>query len=148
MHKIIKSAVTLILCVSAGLTAGTAIPEHLVISETDSVKHKVFLKLVFRPAKDRYVLANIDGQRVNRTGTVRIIKRIACMPGDVIETRGQQFFCNGRFVCASKEGYDVVTLDTTIPENHFFLTGDSNESFDSRYFGLVSDIAFRLVPLW
>ncbi len=141
------SVVTLVMCMVFGLVTGWAIPELLVISKTDSVRPKLFLKLPFRPAIDRYVMADIDGQRVNRTGRTRIIKRIRCMPGDTIQTRGQQFFCNGRFVCTSKDGYDSARFDTIIPDNHFFLTGDSNESFDSRYFGLVSDISFCLVPL-
>jgi type IV secretory pathway protease TraF len=130
-----------------GLTAGWAIPEHLVIAKTASVDHTLFLRLPLTLVENRYVLAKIDGNRVNKEGSVNIIKRIACMPGQVIETREQQFFCNGCLIGKGKPGYKA--LNKRLGKDEFFLTGDSDESFDSKYFGLVngSDIFYCLFPV-
>ncbi len=71
------------------------------------------------------------------------------MPGQVIETREQQFFCNGCLIGKKKPGYKAVTLNKRLGKDEFFLTGDSDESFDSKYFGLVhgSDILYCLFPV-
>lgn len=79
----------------------------------------------------------------NGNKLVKIIKRIKCIPGEHLIIEKQNIFCEGVFLGVAKthrkngDPFPQFTFDGIIPENKYFLFGDSADSFDSRYFGLI-----------
>ncbi len=105
--------------------------------------------------KGEYVEFEFSHPIVREGETVRLTKRVACMPGDVLTTKGRYLFCNDKFLgealpkTESGKLLDAFVLNDVIPEGFVYLSGDSENSFDSRYWGLM-DISnlHRVVPLW
>jgi conjugal transfer pilin signal peptidase TrbI len=75
---------------------------------------------------------------------VRFLKRVAGLPGDHVEIGGAATRVNGEIV---GEGLDLVPYlkadrsffvrSFTVPDGVFFAMGDTRDSFDGRYYGLV-----------
>lgn len=84
----------------------------------------------------------------------RLIKQIACDSGDTLETKGQEFFCNGKLVAVAlakdSQGREIKQFDFTgvIPDGYVFLTAENPRSYDSRYFGLSAKAKIEEVGLW
>lgn len=74
----------------------------------------------------------------------RVIKRVSCVPGERLETRGRDYYCNGMFLGRAKEvgrkgqKLDNFAFNGTVPEDRMFVTGDHPDSYDSRYWGFLS----------
>ncbi len=73
-------------------------------------------------------------------------KRIGCMPGQTLERKGLAFYCDGKLVAVAKtrsiSGKPLRPFDWTkgkVPEKHYFVVGEHPYSWDSRYYGFVSD---------
>jgi conjugal transfer pilin signal peptidase TrbI len=86
---------------------------------------------------------------------VRLTKRVACVSGERVTTINRDVFCDDRFIGEAyretKKGkpLEVFTLNDTIPEGMVFLSGDTEHSFDSRYWGLIEVAKLnRVVPIW
>lgn len=87
---------------------------------------------------------------------VPLIKRVAAMEGDNICVSKQTVSINGkavvqRFKRDSKGRLlPAWSVCQRLKEGEYFLLADAKDSFDSRYFGAVSEdhIIGRLVPLW
>lgn len=65
-------------------------------------------------------------------------KRIAGLPGDVVEVRGREVLVNGIFVGTAKltsfDGHPLEPIaPVVIPPDHFYAYGSDPDSFDSRY---------------
>lgn len=68
-----------------------------------------------------------------------IIKQVRGVPGNFIEmVDGYIIVCGIRYILKTDMMMSVCPLGE-IPEGVFFLAGDHPLSFDSRYFGLVSE---------
>ncbi len=88
-------------------------------------------------------------------GTV-FAKRFVGCPGDVLTTKGREFYINGSCVGVASEtdsrGYLVKSFKFSgeIPKNTYFVLGDGKDSYDSRYWGFVkkSWIVGRGFPLF
>ena len=69
--------------------------------------------------------------------TIKIVKRVAALEGDIIESRDGLLYINGNFM----EGYlcpDMGDISFTLEEGQVFVLGDNpEESVDSREFGPV-----------
>lgn len=74
---------------------------------------------------------------------LRLVKRVKCLPNQYLLIQARNVFCDGVFLGVAKayrengEAYPVFTYDGLIPTRKYFLFGDSKDSFDSRYIGLV-----------
>ena len=82
-------------------------------------------------------------------------KRVIGEPGDRLETKGRDFYLNGRFIAHAREKDSLgnpaplFVYNGIIPENCYFTLGHHPHSFDSRYWGFVCRPAIlgRLIPL-
>jgi type IV secretory pathway protease TraF len=71
------------------------------------------------------------------------VKLLACSPGDHLENRGRDFYCNGDFIGTAKthslkgEPLAHFEYNGAIPPGHYFAVGETKHSFDSKYWGFV-----------
>ena len=88
-------------------------------------------------------------------GTV-FAKRFVGCPGDTLRTDGATFYINGEKTAVAS-GYDSdgaavssFRFDGVIPASSYFVLGDGERSYDSRYWGFVrkSWIVGRAFPLF
>jgi conjugal transfer pilin signal peptidase TrbI len=71
------------------------------------------------------------------------VKLLACSPGDRLENRGRDFYCNGKYIGTAKthslkgEPLSHFQFNGAIPPGHYFAVGETRDSFDSKYWGFV-----------
>lgn len=79
----------------------------------------------------------------NDNKDVLLVKKVACKPKSTFEKSGFDFFCDGMFLGTAKKArqngdiFPVFNYKGVIPEDSYFLLGDSLDSFDSRYVGFI-----------
>ena len=80
----------------------------------------------------------------------RLVKRVEGVAGDLVTVQGDKVYISGEFKGAlvphNSRGEPLVPVkDQTIEEGAFFVQGDHERSFDSRYerFGLIPDSAIE-----
>jgi conjugal transfer pilin signal peptidase TrbI len=139
-----------ILCIS--LLVGMAIPGHLTITKTHSVKHHLFWEINrYPPQKGDYVRLSFYEPKVG-CAPCSIVKRIGCLPGDRLVSEGFKYYCNGEFLGQCQTGINIepFQFSGTVPRGKVFLIGDRDNSYDSRYFGFrqIADIETVLFPLF
>ncbi len=129
------------------------IPGKITISKTGSVDPKVFWSLSPDKNKintDTYIRANQD---IHIPGydcsPCSIVKRVGCLPGQHLRNAGRNFYCNDRLLGQALKGKNHYIFNGTIPEGRYFIIGDSEKSYDSRYFGLIEEekIDAVLIPI-
>jgi type IV secretory pathway protease TraF len=85
-----------------------------------------------------------------------LIKHLAGVPGDIIQTTAQGSYVNGRLwpnsgIPTDTHGYKPYPFGQyTLGPNQYWILGSSTDSLDSRYIGIVSAdvIATTITPLW
>lgn len=96
-----------------------------------------------------------------------LIKKIACMPGDVLEVRkaisgktpedfqcAYEYYCNGTLIgCSFKytsQGHPLVSYTKSGVLDGYFVVGTHRRSYDSKYFGPIKKdhIIAKLKPLF
>ncbi len=83
-------------------------------------------------------------------------KRFVGCPGDMLKTEGNEFYLNGEKIATAagkdSKGVDVgnFKFNGEIPANSYFVLGDGERSYDSRYWGFVNKswIIGRALPLF
>ena len=131
---------------------GMAIPRHLTVTKTDSVRYRVFWeKGKGNPSRGDYVRLPLIEPQIG-CSPCSIVKRIGCLAGDTLKTEGLNYFCNGQFMGQAKTSitHAHFIYNGIIPPGRVFLIGDKETSYDSRYFGLkaLADIETKLRPLF
>jgi conjugal transfer pilin signal peptidase TrbI len=128
-----------------------SIPRHFTVTVTDSVDYHVFFELRKRePQKGDYVRLQLFDSSVG-CKPCSIVKRVACVPGEMLKEQASHFFCNDVFLGqALSNKHSVFKFFGPVPDGVVFLIGDQGSSYDSRYFGLkpISDIETVLFPLF
>ena len=137
------------------VAAGMLIPSRFAVSITPSTEHRIFFLKKGPPTgelkKGAYVMLNIRSKYVGHGTPYLVIKRIACTGGEVLNTVGRSFYCNGREIAVAKDlslkGEDLPRFRYTgeIPSDSVFVTGQHRDSFDSRYFGFLRKTEVKAV---
>lgn len=167
--KKIKTNLKILIAIVLIIACGSLLPSRFLITTSTSVAHRVFfvsqLGASDTPRHGEYVQLQITGmgvlpleleQALAARAEKSAVKRIACSPGDFLESEGGEYFCNEAFIGKAKDHSLQGTptkqflFSGTIPPGEFFVMGDHEDSYDSRYFGFVKrhDILARLLPLW
>ncbi len=141
--------------------AGITLPRYFSYSFTDSLSANLFLFKKGTPEnlkQGEYVVfpITIREDLVKHCNPCRITKIVACVPGQTLKTEGENFYCDGKHLGFAKKtsmkGVPVkqFVYNGKIPENKFFATGESKDSYDSKYYGLVEKekILGTVVPLF
>lgn len=151
------------LCLLAGFLilsfAGAVIPGRLSISLSNSVGHRLFYyKPQFKPSslkKDTFVLLNVYTKLRPNCWPCQVVKKIACVEGDVLSVEETSFYCNEEYIgtakpCA-KDGtpLQAFQFNGVIPGGKLFVAGACVDSYDSRYIGFIDkkDVKAIVVPI-
>ncbi len=151
------------MAVIAGLI-GSQLPGRLFITLTPSIKYRLLWLTsdVKNVGTGDYVVFLLNKKKLqglslptelaeDEDGIISAVKRIGCDEGEVLSREGEagrDFFCGERFLGRAKEKthkgvpLEPALVQGTIPPGMAFMVGDNVDSFDSRYFGLVSKESF------
>lgn len=72
------------------------------------------------------------------------VKRLGCMEGEYLVTKGRDFFCDGKFIGRAKEfsmegkPLPVFIFDGYVPPGRLFAVGEIRDSYDSKFWGFVA----------
>jgi type IV secretory pathway protease TraF len=125
---------------------------HLGINRSASVDFRFYWhKPISKIVKGEYYLINYAGTEY----TGLITKKVVCLPSDELTRFKNDFLCNGEYVAkiiieATPEGKDYPQYYPDDSFKGYFVVGDSVDSYDSRYFGVlpVTDFKREVIPLW
>jgi len=126
----------------------------IVLVTSDSIPHRLLVKTEGVPQKGEYALFQVSHTLTNDE-SVTLTKKLACYAGDVLQVENRDYYCEGHFLGRAKvetrEGAPLVQFvhNGRIPDGKAFAFGDHQDSFDSRYWGLIElAAAKRVVPLF
>jgi len=141
--------------------AGIYIPSKITITLTDSVKHRIFwmtdVPSIAEIKKGNYLLFNKDHPwKEKYRGITKMIKEVGCVGGDTLTKQGTEFFCNGVSMGSAlptdSTGNPLPQFLFTgiIPNGKIFVRGHHFRSFDSKYYGFITeqDVVAKATPLF
>lgn len=147
---------TLVLVVVGGQAVRAFVGISIGINPTASQPHRVFIVLHGRSfGRDDLVAFRFGGSRYYPAGTV-FVKAVKGLPGDRLEIREDRtVWLNGtrldsvRATDSQGRTVEPFQFEGVIPEDTYFLYSAAPNSYDSRYYGLVtkSQIIGRVVPI-
>jgi conjugal transfer pilin signal peptidase TrbI len=132
---------------------------HILISKTESLNYRVFWKdSIWKNSSEKEFMKS-DYVLFEFAEDVYYVKRIGCLPNQLLNERDGMWFCGNVKIKdnvtithspASSKKLKQFEFDGIIPEGKYFVIGDSENSFDSRYWGFVDadKILHTLTPLW
>lgn len=132
-----------------------SVHDRLIWNVTDSATHRLGLLSSNVAEKGDYVNFDFQHPLVLDGKPVRLTKKWVCGSGDVITTQGRDIYCNGEYLgtaldrTGSGKRLELLDMNGPIPEKNALVMGDTIDSFDSRYWGLIEVAKFtKVVPLW
>ncbi len=137
----------LVIFVAVLIAGGALLPSRFAFTTTVSLKYRLFfLKHVSGDApvrKSNYVMFPMHTHLILEGKEFVAIKQVACQPGDTLEVKGRDYYCNGEFIASAKplsmrgEPLAAFQFSGAVPADMFFVTGHHKDSYDSRYFGFL-----------
>ena len=155
------------------------LPQRFSITVSDSLKYSLFFltslqdsKTIIR--KGDYVLFTLSDRpliqkvlseswknephaaRFLQNRELYFIKEVVCTPGDWFRNDGEDFYCNSDYLGRAKSlslnhsPLEHFTFNGKVPEGRLAAFGHSRDSFDSRYFGFITQKEVRSIawPVW
>lgn len=122
---------------------------------TPSIDYTFFWKVDGSPERGDYATFTLKHDLIGEKPII-VTKRVTCGPGDNLEIYNKIiFYCNGNYLgearlmdATGEFSLPVSEWQGVIPEGNYFFQGTHISSFDSRYFGLISQEGIqRLVAL-
>ncbi len=111
---------------------------HVARNASHSVHPKWFILERYPVVKKGdYVFFPWSDPRLARGRELILVKRVACLPGERLLVGRGQAVCEGEVLGRLRTEPPPVEFEGVIPEGKLFVMGDSEDSFDSRYFGLI-----------
>lgn len=134
--------------------AVTVIEQNILVTVSASVEHRWFWRTGTTPSRGDYATFWLQHPLAGDQ-SVRLTKRLVCWSGDALSVKDHNYYCNGNFLGVAKStGLDGQALPQfvyqgPIPEGKAFAFGVHTDSFDSRYWGLVTiEDTERLSPIF
>ena len=139
-------AVIFVFCVFFVLAAARILGVRISLNMSGSLPHRVFLtvrgeEISCGPQSIGLFRLNVQNPYWDY-GTL-FAKRFVGCPGDRLSARGGEFCVNGKSVAvASGEdsggaAVESFSFEGAIPAGNYFVLGDGQRSYDSRYWGFV-----------
>ncbi len=130
------------LLIATAVTGLSWLYSHLVVVTSPSLLHRFYWKDIGNPMKGEYVLFQLTHPLL-KGGQARLTKRVACVEGEELTREGRAFYCNGVYLGTAKteslmgEALPLFEFSGRIPQGKFFVSGETVDSFDSRYWGFL-----------
>lgn len=117
---------------------------YFAFTTSPSLKYTFFYVNVKRkePRVGDYVAFWLEPDKIIKERQ-KSLKEVVCGPGDVLEVKGKDYYCNGRYLGRAKDRslkgvpVDNFRWNGVIPQEHYFVMGSHRDSYDSRYYGFV-----------
>lgn len=109
-----------------------------VINLTSSLPQKLFLVSIGKaPTKGDYVVYKAPAS-TGLQSNMTLTKKVLGVAGDVVTRQDQNFYINGKWVAKAKKyslkGEALVPgPEGVLPEGHYYVSTEHQDSFDSRY---------------
>lgn len=140
-----KKKLGVVIFVVALLIAGAMLPSRFALTLTPSVPYRLFFigGKPELPVSGSYVLFEKDLSEIGGGHQEKIIKKVACIEGSVLQAFERNYYCDGEWLGRAKEqtleGKKTVPFiyDGKIPRGKMFVMGTHVDSYDSRYFGFI-----------
>lgn len=145
---------------AGALFIGLYLPSRIIITLTDSVKHRIFWLADVTPEginKGDYLLFDHDHPWKDKyRGVTKIVKEVGCVGGDILTRTGTEYFCNGvsmgKLISTDSAGHQLLqfSFHGVVPAGKFFMRGHDVKSYDSKYFGFITHecVIAKAIPLF
>lgn len=125
------------------LAIGSTITSHILIPATHSVFPKLLWKTGDVPTtQDQYALFEHFDTYLPE-GETHLVKRLGCMEGQYLNRLNYQFYCDGKEIAIAHakdsmgKSLPLFHFTGVIPAGKAFAVGDTDNSYDSRYWGFI-----------
>lgn len=145
------SVAVLLIC----MAIGSYTVNHILIPATHSIKYKLLWRSGGTPtAQNDYMMFVLNDDYLPE-GETHLVKRLGCIEGQYLSKLNRQFYCDGKEIAiaavqdSTGKPLPVFSFTGVIPRGKAFAVGDTDNSYDSRYWGFM-DIrtAERLTPIF
>lgn len=152
MHLKKTSLLSRAIAAVAFVSIGLVIPQFLTYSSSPSLGYHLFFMwpgwLVGKPdvIKKGDLVRFPHQDKITGGKRVHMLKRVACQAGDILTVNAdREYYCNGQYLGRAKEksasGVAVSPFQWSgaVPNGVFFAAADHKDSYDSRYYGFISN---------
>lgn len=146
LFKMRQSFILRILIMLPAMYLGISIPNHISVTLTRSMDHRVYFLDLIQPnqiKRGAYVLFDIPIGLIKDLKMNKAIKRVGCIGGNTLRVKKGDYFCDAVYLGTAKP-YSIngkplqsFSYDGVIPAKKLFMVGDSVDSYDSRYWGFL-----------
>ncbi len=147
LDQLNKKAVLVYFILATVLLGIYHLKDNIVVSLGNSLNYSLFIKNTDTPIKGDYVTfykVHPYFSRVSKDNKLALTKKIICIEGDELTTRGDLHYCNGEPIAQAKDRtgkgnpLTIYEYNGVIPNSMAYVIGENNTSFDSRYFGFIN----------